>query len=687
MDRLKLQSLAVTLLVAAAVWVAFPPFDIRDKAGTVTTKGKINLGLDLQGGMHLILEVDTAKLTENEAKDATPRALEIIRNRIDQFGVMEPVIQQQGKNRILVQLPGVTDTKRAKELIGRTAHLEFKLVSDDTELLKKAVDSKEVPEGYELKYTKSKESRSEALLLEKDAVLTGDMLIDASTEFSSEGFGMPYVSLELNNKGATIFADVTGANVDRRLAVVLDGEIYTAPVIREKIPSGKAQITGNFTVDEAKDIAIILRAGALPAPVNIIEERTVGPDLGKDSVASGIRATLIGGLLVLIFMAGYYLLAGGIANVALIANMFLLIGLMALFKVTLTLPGIAGLVLTIGMSVDANVLIFERIREELKQGKTLKAAIAAGHDRAFMAIMDGNLTTFITGLILFQFGTGPIRGFASVLCMGIATSMFAALIIPRLILEHMTTGDNRIEKLKMMQFFGTPKMSFIGQRKIAYILSVVVIAAGLVMCAKRGETMFGVDFTGGTLQQYQFKEPVRIDKVRAVLNGIGLGDSKIQSFGGDKEIIIRAKGDSTGYITDVLTKEFGEGNIQVMRIETVGPTIGADMKKTSGKALIWCLVGILIYVAFRFEFRFAVTGIVALFHDVLVCLAFLAFSGRELSIQVVAALLTIVGYSINDTIVIFDRIRENRKFMRKSDDIEIFNVSINQTLWLPLPCS
>ena len=482
---LKWKSVLVIVIAAAAIWFSFPPLDVVDDSGKIVKEGKLNLGLDLQGGMHLVLEVDTSKLSENEAKDAPQRALEVIRNRIDQFGVLEPVIQPQGKDRILIQLPGITDRDRAKEIIGKTAHLEFRLVSDDPELLKKALDGEDVP-GYELMSLKKSDGKAESLLVEKETLLTGDMLVDAKTEFSQQGFGQPYVSLEFNDNGGKIFASLTGNNVGKRLAVVLDNEIDTAPVIRERIPSGRAQISGNFSLQEAKDIALVLRAGALPAPVKIIEERSVGPALGKDSVQKGIRSILLGGICVLAFMAVYYIIAGLIADFALLLNIFIITGALSYFGATLTLPGIAGLVLTIGISVDANVLIFERIREELKLGKALRAAIHAGYDKAFWTILDANVTTLITAIILFQFGTGPVRGFATTLSIGILASMFTALVVTRLIFDIITANRPDMQKLPMMQFFNQPNIPFTKIRKIAYIFSIVVIGVGLFTFAQRG---------------------------------------------------------------------------------------------------------------------------------------------------------------------------------------------------------
>ncbi|MFH1878312.1 MAG: protein translocase subunit SecD [Candidatus Omnitrophota bacterium] len=676
---LKFKSALVVIVAGLAIWFSYPPLDIHDKNGNLTKEGKINLGLDLQGGMHLVLEVDTSALSPDEAKDAPQRALEVIRNRIDQFGVLEPMIQLQGNNRLLVQLPGVTDRARAKEILGKTAHLEFKLVSDDPDLLKKALDG-EVPEGYEIRESDSRDGKKEKLLLESKVMLTGNMLVDATTEFSQEGFGQPYVSLEFNDEGADIFAAVTGRSIGRRMAVVLDGEVKTAPVIRERIPSGRAQITGNFSVQEAKDIALILRAGALPAPVKIIEERSVGPALGKDSVQKGIKAIIAGGIAVLVFMAIYYLLAGVVADFALVMNILIITGALSYFGATLTLPGIAGLVLTIGMAVDANVLIFERIREESKLGKSLRASIHAGYDKAFWTILDANVTTLITALILFQFGTGPVRGFATTLSIGIIASVFTALFVTRLIFDFITLNNPRIEKIVMLQFFDKPDIPFIKIRKIAYAGSLLLIVIGMGSFIHRGAANYGVDFTGGTVQQFKFSEVVPVQKVREALSKVGLGDSSIQKFGEEKEVIVRSMSDKTDAIVKGLNDTFGEGAFEVMRVETVGPAVGLDLRRAAVKALIFAMIGICIYIALRFEFRFAITAIIALIHDVLVSLGLLALTGREISLPVIAALLTIVGYSINDTIVLFDRIREDRKFMRKSSQEEIINASINQTL-------
>lgn len=399
-------------------------------------KGKIldkilKLGLDLQGGMHLVLEVDTAKLPPgSDSSDAVDRALEIIRNRIDKFGVSEPIIQRQGKDRIVVQLPGLKDPQRAKNLLGSTALLEFRLV--DNERLDEAEAGK-IPNGYEI----LENDEGEKFLLKKEPELTGDSLVNAWVD-TSQGGGIvaeTVVSLEFNKKGAKDFARITGAHVGEQLAIVLDRKVKSAPVIKSRIDGGRAQIEGNFSLEEARDLKIILRAGSLPAPVKIMEERTVGPSLGQDSINKGIIASLVGFILVVLFMGIYYRLSGIIADIALVGCLIMLLGGLAGFNGTLTLPGIAGIILTMGMAVDSNVLIFERIREELRANKTVRAAIDGGYKKAFWTVFDSHITTLITALILFTFGTGPIKGFAVTLSLGISISLFTAIVITRLIFD------------------------------------------------------------------------------------------------------------------------------------------------------------------------------------------------------------------------------------------------------------
>jgi preprotein translocase subunit SecD len=351
---------------------------------------------------------------------AVDQSLETIRNRIDQFGVSEPSIQRQGDHEIVVQLPGVQDPQRAKELIGKTAVLEFRLVAE-----------KPGEDTVKLLAAKPLPGQSTDYILEKKVLMTGAAVADARVRPGTQLEG-PYVELVLSDSGARDFERITSDSVGRQLAIVLDGKVFSAPVIREKIPGGRAQITGNFDIKEARDLAIVLRAGALPAPINIIEERTVGPSLGRDSIRQGIISLIVGGGAVILFMVFYYRGAGVVADVALVLNVLFMLALLATLGATLTLPGIAGIVLTMGMAVDANVLINERIREELTLGKTPRAALEAGYDRAWAAIRDSNVTTFVSGLILFQFGSGPVKGFAITLCLGIITTVFTAVFATRI---------------------------------------------------------------------------------------------------------------------------------------------------------------------------------------------------------------------------------------------------------------
>jgi preprotein translocase subunit SecD len=493
-------------------------------------KEKIHLGLDLQGGMHLVLEVDTEKALESmmersandlkeslmenkvrfrkvekangatislELTESTGRAaldkilrdnyldlevassapreggqtvllkindkraidlkkltvehsLETIRNRVDQFGIAEPEIVPEGDNRIMIQLPGIQDPERAKSLIGKTALLEFKIVDDESSLDEALRGN--IPAGdiiaYGLRTDNSTGQRaSMPYLIKNKTLLTGASLETARVQISDR-FGEPNVSIKFNSQGANDFDRITNDNVRRRLAIVLDGVVHSAPVIQERISGGQAQITGNFTMDEARDLAIVLRAGALPAPVNILEERTVGPSLGSDSIRQGILATIIGSLLVILFMIVYYRLSGAVANIALIINILLIMAVLAAFKATLTLPGIAGMLLTVGVAVDANILIFERIREELRTGKTVRLSLDTGYDRAFITIIDTHITGIVAAIVLIFFGTGPIKGFAVTTIIGLLASLFTAIFITRVIFDYVIRNYN-IKKLSI----------------------------------------------------------------------------------------------------------------------------------------------------------------------------------------------------------------------------------------------
>lgn len=406
-----------------------------DYPGLVTTETGAGLVLKLS-------DKEATRIKDN----ATDQALETIRNRIDQFGVAEPTIHRQAENEIVVQLPGIKDPKRAIEIIGKTAQLEFKLVDDvspiaaeipavirpdeEESLLKRFADK--LPPDDEILFERvvnreTGEVTKRPILLKKQTLLTGDYLTEAKVNIDQR-FNEPYVSITFNAAGAKLFEDITAANVKKRLAIILDGNVYSAPVIQERIAGGNAQITGRFSMEEARDLAIVLRAGALPAPLKMLQNVTVGPSLGRDSIEAGKRAGIIGALVVITFMVFYYRLSGLVADFALILNVILLLGAMASLNATMTLPGIAGIILAVGMAVDSNVLMFERMREELRAGKTPRAAVDSGYDKAFWTIFDSHVTTLITAAVLFQFGTGPIKGFAVTLSLGVAINLFTALV-------------------------------------------------------------------------------------------------------------------------------------------------------------------------------------------------------------------------------------------------------------------
>lgn len=397
---------------------------------------------DGMANLHLVL---TKREEQHLRESALDQSLETIRNRIDQFGVSEPIIQREGTQDILIQLPGIQDPQRAKELIGRTAVLEFKILSEVPNADSYITGKSPLPPGTEVlsgaESDRGAGGRGQApkYLVESKTLMTGDVISDALVRPATQLEG-PYVALELNARGARQFEELTGANVGRRLAIILDNKVYSAPVIRERIAGGRASITGSFDIKDARDLAIVLRAGALPAPVHVAEERTVGPSLGKDSIRQGVTSFVVGGSLVIAFMLIYYKFAGVLADLALILNVLFLLAALTAMRATLTLPGIAGIVLTIGMAVDANVLINERIREELRLGKTARAAIEAGYQRALPAILDTNTNSFLAGLILFQFGTGPVRGFAITLCIGLVSSVFTAVVGTRVVYDYLLSA-------------------------------------------------------------------------------------------------------------------------------------------------------------------------------------------------------------------------------------------------------
>jgi SecD/SecF fusion protein len=781
--------LVLTVLTLAALVCALPSFLGGLPAGwpKALSPAGMHLGLDLQGGMHLILKVDIVKavqhhvdmaisdlketlhqnhisfrqpeitgpgrfrlpaadagtedgralrkiLTEefpnletadqgngyldlkikdseirNIEDNSVAQSLEIIRNRIDQFGVQEPVIVRQGSDQIVLQLPGIRDPQRALEIVGRTAQLEFKMVAPDPRadlpaLLEEALRSGRlkhtfshrelnqalrdaIPQGTELYIEKHIDrqtgvTRNVPVLLEHPVLMTGEALKTARTEIGGK-FSESYVSLQFNPRGARIFEEITRQGVGRQLAIILDDIVQSAPVIQEPISGGRAQITGSFTTEQAHDLAIVLRAGALPAPVQIVQNLTVGPSLGMDSIHKGLASIILGAFLVVVFMVIYYRVSGIIANFALLLNLILMAGALSLFGATLTLPGIAGIVLSIGMAVDSNVLIFERMREELAAGKPVYAGVASGYDKALWTIIDAHVTTLITALALFLFGTGPIKGFAVTLSIGVVFNLFTALYGTRVVYDYLHF-KRLLKALRFLHILGHTRIDFIRLRNAAFLLSTVLVMLGLVAIVQieRGRANLGVDFAGGTVVQFKADKPFALDEIRSALTEARTADFELQEVPSENILMVRVKhaGAVADQVTDVLNRKFAANHFVMESKAEIGATVSRDLKRAALIAIAISLGGIIVYLGRRFNLRFAVAAAVATFHDVLTVLGIFYLLHKEISLLVVTALLTLAGYSLTDTVVVFDRIRETMQKSGRKPFQEVINTSINEVL-------
>ncbi len=677
--------------------------------------GRIKLGLDLQGGTSFLVEMKTNALayvetttnattgqvttTTNMAhvEGALSQAVEVLRKRVDAFGVAEPIIQPAGGNRILIQLPGLSEANKesAREQIQKAAYLEFRMVKEDSaQYVNESTGEilQPIPPGYEmLKRIEPQPNgppRIEAVVVKKkpENHLAGDIIENAMAIRGN--LGEPQIEFRLNSEGAKRFAEVTRNNVGRRLAIILDGELYSAPVIQGPIETGSGEITGRFTPEEALQLANVLQ-NPLRAPLDIDSSYDVDPTLGRDSIRSGITASIVGVLLVSGFMLCYYLLAGMVANIALVTNIIILLGVMCSIGTTLTLPGIAGVVLTVGMAVDANVLIYERIREELAKGKSLRGAIAAGYARAFGTIFDSHVTTLISSIILIFMGTGEVKGFGVTLTIGVAASLFTALVVTRLIFNFML-DRNWIKSLYMFHLIRATKLDFMRLAKPAFILSWTIILIGMGYgIFERGSKLFGVDFVGGDSTTFSFTQKLDVEQIRNVLMATGEKDSTIQyqkdvTGSGAETVRVTTSPGSAAKVAQALVEKFPQAQFKIIGQQQVGPTVGREILQSAIVACLLSLFGILVYVAFRYEFSFAVGAVVAVIHDVFMtigcyCIAN-GVSGREFNATVVAAILTIIGFSTNDTIVIFDRIREDLKMGVRGTFREIINQALNQTL-------
>ena len=662
----------VMLLVAFSIATIWPP------------KEKIQLGLDIQGGTSFLIRLMGGDKDVN--KGMLDQAVEVIRKRIDYFGVSEPVISPVGNDRILVQIPGLDTAKiqEAREQLSRVAKLEFRLVyPDNGERLRLIDEGKEViPPEYRIEVYKmtaegNEKPREERLLVKKKADLGGDRVKESHAYYGNEGWT---VQLKFDGEGAKQFGKITEQYKGHRFAIVLDGVIQSAPVIRDAIYGGDAIITGKFEEKEARGLASVLE-NPLQTPVSIEEERSVSPTLGLDSIRASIMAGLLGLAITLVCVLIYYRLPGLVANLALLVNLVLLIGALTMFRFVLTLPGIAGIILTIGLSVDANVLIYERLREEMALGKSLRVAMETAYQKAFSSIFDANVTTLITALILFWQASGPVRGFAISLTFGILASLFTALIVGRNALGWLV-DTGRVKKISMLHLISSQNINFLGKGFLACMCSLALILAGATSFYIRGEKNFGVDFRGGDLVTLSSPAKIDVGQVRDGLKPIGLADASIQESAqsGKYYITVRSPLNTSDKVEKQIIQTMPSANFKVERSERVGALVGGELAKSSLIALGLGILGILIFVTFRFELSFAVGAIVALLHDVIITVGVFSLLGRELTLTMVGAVLTIAGYSINDTIVVYDRIREGLASGRRGSIEEIMNSSINQTL-------
>jgi protein-export membrane protein SecD/preprotein translocase SecF subunit len=623
------------------------------------------------------------------------QAQQTVERRVNELGVTEPVIAVQGaaKDEIVVQLPGVADMERARSVLGATALLEWKLVEHGPAPTREALlaaSGGKVPPNTEVAIGVPDPAASDLephYLVRSAADITGRDLRNARS-IPDENF-QPTVAFSLTREGARRFAKLTGDNVGRSLAIILDGRVQSAPQIEGRIDGGEGNIRGRFTQQEAADLSLVLRAGALPASMTYLGGRFVGPSLGSASIHSGVVASLAGLAFIAAFMLLYYNRAGINALLSVVVNLLLMLGLLAYSGAALTLPGIAGLILTIGMGVDSNVLIFERIREELAAGKGARAAVAAGFDRVFLTILDTHIASLIAAGFLFQFGTGPIRGFATTLTFGLLANVFTAVFVSRTIFEAVLSRG-RAARLRIETFprlFRAPAVDFLRWRwhALALSASVILIAGSLILT--RGGVPLGIDFSGGTVVTVKFAEPVAEEVVQNAIPG----EQTVQRYGtpADNEMLIRLPqiaGSEEATLAQEASRAVaalqsaGVPTFEVTGTETVGPAIGADLRRKGAYATLASIAGITAYIAFRFRPSFAAGAIAATFHDILVTVSLLTLSGYDLSLNVVAAILTITGYSVNDTIVTFDRVRENLRTTPRATLEQAVNAAVNQTL-------
>lgn len=799
--------LAVIVIACYSVW---PSIQVHTKSGEEKktfvkenpklAEKSVNFGLDLAGGTSITLEIDASELPGENIKELQEQSLEIVRNRVDQYGLSEPQISPQGDDRIVVELAGVDDST-AKELVGSTAKLEFKIVSESekftqvvslidsylgrqanpaaadtvasadssakvpTDSLKDssaavvasttdslkvdsnvaeavaqeqavavAVDTvlptslsafflsfgnggfvaeesveklkrllaleavqKLIPRDVEFAFGSglekvSPESSVKAkrlYLLKRRAEMDGEDIADARPYRVGDGVnvGEVAVSLKFSGVGPKQFSAVTAANVGKQMAIVLDNQVISAPVIRDRIPNGEAQITGLDDMAEANRLSVVLRAGALKAPMNIIESRNIGATLGEDNIKSGFGAAFWGLIACIVFMVAYYRIGGLIACFAIVLNAIVTAAVLSVFNATLTLPGIVGFILVLGMALDANVIIYERIREEMKAGSLARAAVAKGYERAFSAIFDSNLTTFLTALILYKIGTGSVKGFGLTLMIGIATSLFCSLTVTRAIFDwRLAKNDaNKLSIGKGFRAIDEANLSIVPRSKTFAIFSAILLVASLATVVVRGFD-FSIDFLGGQVYTVQYSEAgAHEEDLSKVAASAGLTNAKVRSYGDQAknmyQISLKKTDDAT--VKDRLQKALDDAGqkAQIIASDEVGPTIGKELRFNAILSIILSWIAICLYIWFRFGklgLGFGVGALVGLVHDTIISIGFISLMGLSVDGTLIASVLTLIGYTINDKIVVFDRIRENSQIYGRSNFPKLVNSSINQ---------
>jgi SecD/SecF fusion protein len=642
---------------------------------TGITAGQSDLTFNQNGGI-ITFGFSPPGLAAN-VDSAVQQSLEVIRQRVDQVGVAEPTIQRIGSNRVLVQLPGTQDPSRLRELLGSTAKMSFHMLADGGDIANPGPG-----------VTVMKDEKGNSYPIQDRVELSGDRLSDARVSFDPNTHE-PLVTFRFDSAGANRFAEITRENVGKPFAIILDNKVLSAPVIREPITGGSGQISGNFTAESATTLSALLRAGALPAKLTIIEERTVGADLGADAIRMGIYSGIVGFVLVAAFIFVLYGAWGILANVALVIHTVLTFSALTLVGATLTLPGIAGVVLGIGLAVDANVLINERIREETRKGRSAFAAIDNGFRRAYSTIIDGNMTALIAAAILFYFGSGPIRGFAVTMGLGLIISMFTSVAFVRVVMIAIA----RRRKLKVINIQSLFRFSpydrhiqFMKARFFGVTVSAILSIASIALFIYPGLN-YGVDFRGGIQMSVKTKDPANLATFREGLNTLGLGEITLQSFGDNNTILVRAQRQDGG--EEAQTAAVTKLKAEVVKVDpsatiegtdVIGPKVSGELAWAGILSVVIASLAMLFYIWFRFEWPFAVGAIVTLVLDVTKLVGFFAITGLDFNLTAIAAILTMVGYSVNDKVVVYDRMRENMRLYKSMPLREIIDKSINETL-------